>query len=66
MLEVFAREPLPAGARSRGRPKVPYLLAGGVPGLGKAKDTLEYAALGYGVTVLAPVLVTVLKGFVGG
>jgi hypothetical protein len=44
-----------------------YLLAGGDPGeVAKAKDTLKYAAIGYGVAVLAPGLVTVLKGFVGG
>ncbi|TDD32021.1 hypothetical protein E1287_24475 [Actinomadura sp. KC06] len=44
-----------------------YLLAGGDPGeVGKAKDTLKYAAIGYGGAVMAPVLVTILKGFVGG
>jgi succinate dehydrogenase/fumarate reductase cytochrome b subunit len=44
-----------------------YLLAGGDPGeVGKAKDTLKYAAIGYGVAVLAPVLVKILQGFVGG
>lgn len=44
-----------------------YLLAGGDPGeVGRAKDTLKYAAIGYGVAVLAPLLVTILKGFVGG
>lgn len=44
-----------------------YLTAGGDPGeVGKAKDTLKYAAIGYGVAVLAPVLVGILKGFVGG
>jgi hypothetical protein len=43
-----------------------YLLAGGDPGeVGKAKDTLKYAAVGYGVAVLAPVLVKILQGFVG-
>jgi hypothetical protein len=43
-----------------------YLFAGGDPGeVAKAKDTLKYAAIGYGVAALAPVLVTVLKGFVG-
>lgn len=46
---------------------VRYLLAGGDPGeVNKAKDTLKYAAIGYGVAMLAPVLVTILKGFVGG
>ncbi|WP_395107265.1 pilin [Actinomadura sp. SCN-SB] len=44
-----------------------YLLAGGDPGeVAKAKDTLKYAAIGYGIAVLAPVLVNILKGFVGG
>ena len=43
-----------------------YLIAGGDPGeVGKAKDTLKYAAIGYGVAVLAPVLVKILQGFVG-
>jgi hypothetical protein len=46
---------------------VRYLLAGGDPGeVAKAKDTLKYAAIGYGVAVLAPVLVKILQGFVGG
>jgi hypothetical protein len=44
-----------------------YLLAGGDPGeVNKAKETLKYSAIGYGVAVLAPVLVSILKGFVGG
>ena len=44
-----------------------YLLAGGDPGeVGKAKDTLKYAAIGYGGAVLAPLLVTVLNGFLRG
>ena len=44
-----------------------YLLAGGDPGeVNKAKETLKYSAIGYGVAVLAPVLVGILKGFVGG
>ena len=44
-----------------------YLLAAGDPSeVGKAKDTLKYAAIGYCVAVLAPVLVKILKGFVGG
>ena len=44
-----------------------YLLAGGDPGeVAKAKDTLKYAATGYSVAVLAPVLVKILQGFVGG
>jgi hypothetical protein len=46
---------------------VRYLLAGGDPGeVQRAKNTLKYAAIGYGVAVLAPLLVTILKGFVGG
>jgi hypothetical protein len=46
---------------------VRYLLAGGDPGeVNRAKDTLKYAALGYGGAVLAPVLVGILKSFVGG
>ena len=46
---------------------VRYLLAGGDPGeVHKAKQTLKYSAIGYGVVVLAPLLVTILKGFVGG
>ena len=44
-----------------------YLLAGGDPGeIGKAKDTLKYAAIGYGIAVLAPVLVKILQSLVGG
>lgn len=44
-----------------------YLLAGGDPGeVSRAKDTLKYAAIGYGTAVLAPVLVKILQGFVGG
>lgn len=43
-----------------------YLLAGGDPGeVAKAKDTLKYAAVGYAIAALAPVLVAVLKKFVG-
>lgn len=46
---------------------VRYLLAGGDPAeVQRAKNTLRYSALGYGVAILAPVLVTILKGFVGG
>jgi Type IV secretion system pilin len=45
---------------------VRYLLANGDPGeVIKAKETLKYAAIGYGVAVLAPLLLTILKGFVG-
>jgi hypothetical protein len=44
-----------------------YLLAGGDPGqVAKAKETLKNAAYGYGLAVLAPLLVTILKGLVGG
>jgi hypothetical protein len=44
-----------------------YLLGAGDPGeTMKAKETLKYAAIGYGIAVLAPLLVTILKGFVGG
>ncbi|NKZ00972.1 hypothetical protein HGB44_25365 [Nocardiopsis dassonvillei subsp. albirubida] len=43
-----------------------YLLAGGDPGeVNKAKDTLKYSALGYLVALLAPLLVQILRGFVG-
>ena len=43
-----------------------YLLAGGDPGeVNKAKDTLKYSALGYLVAILAPILVEILRGFVG-
>ena len=43
-----------------------YLLAGGDPGeVNKAKDTLKYSALGYLVAILAPILVQILRGFVG-
>jgi len=46
---------------------VRYLLAGGDPGeVQRAKNTLRYSAIGYGVAILAPLLVTILKGFVGG
>ncbi|MEU4574633.1 pilin [Nonomuraea sp. NPDC023979] len=45
---------------------VRYILAGGDPGeVDAAKKTLRYAALGYGIAVLAPLLVTILKGIVG-
>ncbi|MGW4794871.1 pilin [Nonomuraea sp. NPDC004297] len=45
---------------------VRYILAGGDPGeVESAKKTLRYAALGYGIAVLAPLLVSVLKGIVG-
>jgi hypothetical protein len=42
------------------------LLAAGDPGeVGKAKEALKYAAIGYGVAALAPVLVEILKRIVG-
>jgi flagellar biosynthesis protein FlhB len=45
---------------------VRYILAGGNPGeVEAAKKGLRYAALGYGIAVLAPLLVTILKGIVG-
>jgi hypothetical protein len=44
---------------------VRYVLAGGDPGeVSRAKDTLKYAALGYLVALLAPLLVEILRGFV--
>lgn len=43
-----------------------YLLAGGDPGeVNRAKDTLKYSALGYLVAILAPLIVEILRGFVG-
>ena len=43
-----------------------YLMAGGDPGeVEKAKSALRSAAIGYGIAVLAPVLVTVLKSVLG-
>ncbi|HEX4816983.1 pilin [Nonomuraea sp. NPDC049480] len=45
---------------------VRYILAGGDPGeVEAAKKTLRYAAIGYGTAVLAPLLVSILKGIVG-
>ncbi|GAA4102261.1 pilin [Nonomuraea soli] len=45
---------------------VRYILAGGDPGeVEAAKKGLRYAALGYGIAALAPLLVTVLKSIVG-
>ncbi len=44
-----------------------YLMAGGDPGeVESAKRALRAAATGYGLAVLAPVIVTVLKSIVGG
>jgi Type IV secretion system pilin len=46
---------------------VRYLMAGGDPAeVEKAKTALRSAAIGYGLAVLAPVIVTVLKSLVGG
>ena len=43
-----------------------YILAGGDPGeVGKAKNTLKFAALGYAIAALAPVLFQALKKIVG-
>lgn len=43
-----------------------YILAGGDPGeVEAAKKTLRYAAIGYAVAVLAPVLVKLLQSIVG-
>ncbi|MDF5758802.1 pilin [Spongiactinospora sp. TRM90649] len=45
---------------------VRYILAGGDPGeVEAAKKTLRYAALGYGIAALAPLLVNILKSIVG-
>lgn len=45
---------------------VRYLVAGGDPGqVGKAKESFTSAAFGYGLAVLAPLVVGILKGFVG-
>ncbi|MEU5308824.1 pilin [Streptomyces sp. NPDC021562] len=43
-----------------------YLMAGGDPGeVESAKRALRAAAIGYGLAILAPVIVTVLQGIVG-
>jgi hypothetical protein len=43
-----------------------YLMAGGDPGeVESAKRALKAAAIGYGLAILAPVLVTALKAIVG-
>ena len=43
-----------------------YLMAGGDPGeVEAAKRALKAAAIGYGLAILAPVIVTVLQGIVG-
>jgi Type IV secretion system pilin len=44
-----------------------YLMAGGDPAeVEKAKTALKSAAIGYGLAILAPVIVTVLRSLVGG
>ena len=44
-----------------------YLMAGGDPAeVEKAKTALKSAAIGYGLAILAPIVVTVLKSLVGG
>jgi hypothetical protein len=46
---------------------VRYLLAGGDPAeVQKAKIALRSAAIGYGLAVLAPVIVAILKSLTGG
>ena len=46
---------------------VRYLLAGGDPAeVAKAKIALRSAAIGYGLAVLAPVIVAILKSLTGG
>ncbi|MGP3949646.1 pilin [Streptomyces sp. 7N604] len=43
-----------------------YLMAGGDPGeVEAAKRALKAASIGYGLAILAPVIVTVLQGIVG-
>jgi len=43
-----------------------YMMAGGEPGeVEKAKVAIRSSAVGYGIAILAPVLVTILKGLVG-
>lgn len=42
-----------------------YMLAGSDPSeVGRARNTIRYAALGYGIAVLAPLLIEILRGFV--
>jgi hypothetical protein len=46
---------------------VRLLLAGGDPGeVAKGKDALKNGAIGFAGAILAPVLVKILQGFVGG
>jgi len=43
-----------------------YLMAGGDPGeVERAKSALRSAAIGYGLALLAPVIVSVLKSVLG-
>lgn len=45
---------------------VRYLMAGGDPGeVESAKRSFRAAAIGYGLALLAPVIVTILQGIVG-
>lgn len=45
---------------------VRYLAADGDPGeVERAKKSLRNAAIGYGLAMLAPLIVTILQGFVG-
>jgi hypothetical protein len=44
-----------------------YVMAGGDPGeIEKAKSAFRRAGIGYGLAVLAPLVVSVLRGIVGG
>jgi hypothetical protein len=46
---------------------VRYLMANGDPAeVEKAKTAFKSAAIGYALAILAPVIVTILKGLVGG
>ena len=46
---------------------VRYLMAGGDPSeVERAKTAVRSAAIGYGLAILAPVIVTILKSLVGG
>lgn len=43
-----------------------YMMAGGEPGeVEKAKGAIRSSAVGYGIAILAPVLVSILQGIVG-
>jgi Type IV secretion system pilin len=44
-----------------------YVIAGGDPGgIEKAKTAAKSAIIGLGLALLAPILVTIVKGLVGG